>query len=150
MTDEQKLRAARRLVEEVLAGEVGRWPMAGGQLEGVRQVLGMLAGDDRPDDPVLVAALARAEQTIREQQDERGAAPSIAQDKPKESEMEAVIIPAKTLVHIGGVPVALAVDTIVETAHENMALLTGYHYANVPESNPPARPATGAPETSPK
>lgn len=44
--------------------------------------------------------------------------------------MEAVIIPAKTLVQIAGIPVYLAVDTIVETAHANMALLTGYHYAS--------------------
>jgi hypothetical protein len=47
--------------------------------------------------------------------------------------MEVVMIPAKTLVHIGGIPVALAVDTLVETAYENMALLTGYHYAHIPE-----------------
>ena len=45
--------------------------------------------------------------------------------------METVIIPAKTVVHIEGIPVALAVDTIVETAYENMALLTGYHYAHL-------------------
>ena len=47
--------------------------------------------------------------------------------------MEAVIIPAKTVVHVGGIPVQLAVDTIVEAAHENMALLTGYHYAFLAE-----------------
>lgn len=51
--------------------------------------------------------------------------------------MEAVIIPAKTLVHIGGVPARLAVDTIVETAHGNMAQLTGYHYSHVVDSHPP-------------
>lgn len=45
--------------------------------------------------------------------------------------MEAVMIPAKTVVHIGGIPVALAVDTIVETVYENMKLLTGHHYAHV-------------------
>jgi len=49
--------------------------------------------------------------------------------------MEAVIIPAKTLVHIGGIPVTLAVDTIVETTHGNMALLTGYYYAVLPEES---------------
>lgn len=48
--------------------------------------------------------------------------------------MEAVMIPAKTVVHIGGVPVALAVDTIVETAYGNMKLLTGYHYAHLAEA----------------
>lgn len=47
--------------------------------------------------------------------------------------MTAVIIPARTVVHIGGVPVYLAVDTIVETAYENMHLLTGYHYAHIPD-----------------
>lgn len=52
--------------------------------------------------------------------------------------MEAVIIPAKTVVHINGIPVALALDTLVETAFENMRMLTGYHYASVPESVPPA------------
>lgn len=46
--------------------------------------------------------------------------------------MEAVIIPAKTIVHIGGIPVYLATDTIVETDLGNMALLTGFHYAHVP------------------
>lgn len=54
--------------------------------------------------------------------------------------MEAVMIPAKTVVHINGIPVHLAVDTIVETAYENMALLTGYHYAHVPEGDAPAPP----------
>jgi len=48
--------------------------------------------------------------------------------------MEVVMIPAKTLVHISGVPVTLSVDTLVETAYENMALLTGHHYAHVPEA----------------
>ena len=48
--------------------------------------------------------------------------------------MEAVLIPAKTVVHIGGIPVSLAVDTLVETAYGNMALLTGYHYAHLPEA----------------
>lgn len=43
--------------------------------------------------------------------------------------MDAVIIPAKTIVHINGIPVRLAVDTLVETA--NMSLLTGYHYAHL-------------------
>lgn len=51
--------------------------------------------------------------------------------------MEAVIIPAKTVVHINGVPVALAVDTIVETAFGNMSLLTGYHYGHLPETVAP-------------
>jgi uncharacterized protein DUF551 len=49
----------------------------------------------------------------------------------RSEQMEAVMIPAKTLVHIGGVPVCLATDTIIETAHENMRLLTGYHYASL-------------------
>lgn len=53
--------------------------------------------------------------------------------------MEAVMIPAKTVVHINGIPVALATDTIVETAHGNMASLTGYHYAHLPEA-----PETGS------
>lgn len=48
--------------------------------------------------------------------------------------MEAVVIPAKTVVHIGGVPVRLAVDTIVETAYDDMARLTGYHYAHLQEA----------------
>lgn len=51
MTDEQKLRFARALVEQVLAGPTGRLPIAGRELEGVRQVLGTLAGDYRSDDP---------------------------------------------------------------------------------------------------
>jgi uncharacterized Zn-binding protein involved in type VI secretion len=51
--------------------------------------------------------------------------------------MEAVMIPAKTVVHINGIPVALACDTIVETAHEHMQLLTGYHYAHI-NNEPPA------------
>jgi hypothetical protein len=46
--------------------------------------------------------------------------------------MDAVIIPAKTTVHINGIPVRLAVDTIVETG--SMWLLTGYHYASFPET----------------
>lgn len=45
--------------------------------------------------------------------------------------MEAVIIPAKTVVHINGIPVALAVDTIVETTLGNRPLLTGYAYASL-------------------
>lgn len=45
--------------------------------------------------------------------------------------MEAVLIPAKTIVHINGIPVALAVDTLVEMAYENMALVTGHHYAHL-------------------
>jgi hypothetical protein len=52
--------------------------------------------------------------------------------------MEAVIIPAKTLVHIGGIPVVLAVDTIVETDLGNLPRLTGYHYAGLAE--PPRDP----------
>lgn len=48
--------------------------------------------------------------------------------------MEIVMIPAKTVVHIGGIPVSLSVDTLVATAYENMALLTGYHYAHLPEA----------------
>lgn len=55
----------------------------------------------------------------------------------------AVIIPGQTLVYINGIPVTLAVDTIVETAYENMHLLTGYHYASLP-----APPATPTPEHS--
>jgi len=51
--------------------------------------------------------------------------------------MDAVIIPAKTVVHVNGIPVQLAVDTIIETAHENMALLTGYHYACLPSNEEP-------------
>ena len=54
--------------------------------------------------------------------------------------MEAVIIPAKRVVHINGVPVQLAVDTIVETAAENVPFLAGYHYAfnvGVPANPPP-------------
>lgn len=47
--------------------------------------------------------------------------------------MEVVMIPAKTVVQINGVPCALAVDTLVETAYENMSQLTGYHYAHVSE-----------------
>lgn len=50
--------------------------------------------------------------------------------------MEAVIIPGKTLVHIGEISVALAVDTIVETAEENIPLLTGYAYAHLPDAPP--------------
>lgn len=51
--------------------------------------------------------------------------------------MEAVIIPARTVVHINGVPVYLVTDTIIETAFENMALLTGYHYSHVEEVSAP-------------
>lgn len=47
--------------------------------------------------------------------------------------MEAVIIPGKTVVHINGIPVRLAVDTIVETTIENRPMLTGYAYAYLPE-----------------
>jgi hypothetical protein len=52
----------------------------------------------------------------------------------KEQNMEAVMIPAKTVVHINGIPVALAVDTIVETAYDNMKHLTGYHYAHISDA----------------
>lgn len=57
--------------------------------------------------------------------------------------MEAVIIPAKTIVHINGIPVTLAVDTIVEVALGNMCQLTGYHYSSVPDSMPTAPSAAG-------
>lgn len=46
--------------------------------------------------------------------------------------MEVVIIPGRTVVHIQGIPVYLAVDTIVETSHGNMSLLIGHHYASLP------------------
>lgn len=46
--------------------------------------------------------------------------------------MEAVIIPGKTIVHVKGIPVQLAVDTIVEMSRANMSLLIGHHYAFVP------------------
>lgn len=58
----------------------------------------------------------------------------------------AVIIPAKTVVQINGIPVALAVDTIVETAFENMKLLTGHHYATMPAPSPDAMPLPSAPQ----
>ncbi len=48
--------------------------------------------------------------------------------------MEAVMIPAKTVVHINGIPVFLAVDTLVEAAYENMRFLTGHHYAHLTEA----------------
>lgn len=48
--------------------------------------------------------------------------------------MEVVMIPAKTVVTINGVPVALAVDTLVEVEYANMCYLTGYHYAHLPEA----------------
>lgn len=51
--------------------------------------------------------------------------------------MEAVIIPAGTVVQINGVPVRLPTDTLVETAYSNMSSLVGYHYAHVPESEAP-------------
>lgn len=54
--------------------------------------------------------------------------------------MEAVLVPAKTVVHINGIPVSLATDTLVETAYENIKHLTGYHYAHVSE-DPTDRPA---------
>lgn len=50
------------------------------------------------------------------------------------SVMEVVMIPAKTVVTINGVPVALAVDTLVEVEYANMCYLTGYHYAHLPEA----------------
>ena len=54
------------------------------------------------------------------------------------AQMVAVIIPAKTVVHVNGTPVYLAVDTIVETAYGNMQLLTGHHYAALPVPPPVA------------
>jgi hypothetical protein len=50
--------------------------------------------------------------------------------------MQAVIVPAKTVVQINGVPVRLAVDTIVETASGNVPSLTGWAYAYL--ADPPA------------
>jgi hypothetical protein len=55
--------------------------------------------------------------------------------------MDAVLIPAKTVVHVGGIPAQLAADTIVETAHGNVPLVKGYFYAHLsgpPVGNPPA------------
>lgn len=46
--------------------------------------------------------------------------------------MEVVIIPGRSVLHVKGVPVTLAVDTLVEVAHGNMALLIGNHYAHLP------------------
>lgn len=60
--------------------------------------------------------------------------------------MEAVIVPARTVVHIKGVPVYLATDTIVETAYGNMSQLTGYHYASVPERDAVPVPPSPAAE----
>lgn len=42
----------------------------------------------------------------------------------KESAVEKVLIPAKTIVHINGIPVALAADTLVEMAAANIPLIT--------------------------
>lgn len=56
--------------------------------------------------------------------------------------MEAVVVPAQTKVHINGVPVFLAVDTMVECEYGNMALLTGHHYAHL--VGPPAEKPSAA------
>lgn len=54
--------------------------------------------------------------------------------------MELVMIPAKTVVHIKGLQVALPIDTLVEVAYENMSQLTGYHFGHVHDA-----PLTGVP-----
>jgi len=51
--------------------------------------------------------------------------------------MEAIIVVAGTTATINGIPVRFPVDTIVETAYENMQFTTGYHYAHVHESEAP-------------
>ena len=63
--------------------------------------------------------------------------------------MTAVVIPAKTVVSVNGVPVQLAVATIVETAAENVPFLTGYHYAFIvgePANPPPPSSETFGPQ----
>lgn len=47
--------------------------------------------------------------------------------------MEAVRIPAGTVLLMNGIPVKLATDVIVEVAHGNMQFLTGHHYAHLPD-----------------
>ena len=99
--------------------------------------------DCRDDHAAFADALASWERVAKYLIDAASRVSEPSTTHTGETTMRAIVVPSKTLVHIDGIPVLLAVDTIVEASEDAAPMLSGYAYAHLPAQPTDPPPSDG-------